>query len=121
MSDVVLTINSGRDLEWLDEVTDELHTDLRAIGGLSVRRATAAAPDGTKSDVVTQIGQLVTSGGTGGIAVWAVRDVILRFLERTRATSITVKKGDREVTIARPTDKQVDKALEQLGELLADD
>ncbi|MFD6389863.1 hypothetical protein ACWF9G_04270 [Nocardia sp. NPDC055029] len=123
MDDVVLVINSGgrRDAEWLDEVTGELQTDLSEIGGLHVSRVTTAAADGQKSGAVEQIGQLLVSSGTIGAVVWSIRDVSLRFLERTKADSITIKKGDREVTIVRPGMAQVDNAIEKFGDLLADE
>ncbi|MET8877726.1 hypothetical protein [Nocardia sp. NPDC004604] len=123
MTDVVLVINSGgrRDAEWLDELVDELQTDLREIRGLVVRRATAAAGDGMKSGSLEQIGQLVASGGAIGTVAWAIRDIVIRFLDRTRAASVTVKNGDREVTIARPSDGQVDKIVDQLRDLLDDE
>lgn len=123
MADVVLVINSGsrRDSEWLDELTDELQADLREIRGLVVRRATAAAGDGMKSGALEQVGQLVASGGAIGTAAWAIRDIVIKFLDRTRAGSVTVKNGDREVTIARPSDEQVDKIVDQLRDLLDDE
>lgn len=123
MDDVVLVINSGgrRDAEWLDEVTGELHTDLSEIGGLQVSRVTTAAADGQKSGAVEQIGQLLVSSGAIGAVVWSIRDVSLKFLERTKAESITIKKGDREVTIVRPGLAQVDNAIEKFGDLLADE
>ncbi|MEV2223716.1 hypothetical protein AB0E01_28095 [Nocardia vinacea] len=123
MADVVLVINSGsrRDSEWLDELTDELQADLREIRGLVVRRVTTAAGDGMKSGALEQVGQLVASGGAIGTAAWAIRDIVIKFLDRTRAGSVTVKNGDREVTIARASDGQVDKIVEQLRELLDDE
>ncbi|MFD4428135.1 hypothetical protein [Nocardia sp. NPDC058497] len=123
MDDVVLVINSGgrRDAEWLDAVTGELQTDLSEIGGLQVSRVTKAAADGQKSGAVEQIGQLLVSSGAIGAVVWSIRDVSLKFLERTKADSITIKKGDREVTIVRPGLAQVDNAIEKFGDLLADE
>ncbi|MFE6920308.1 hypothetical protein ACFVAV_04595 [Nocardia sp. NPDC057663] len=122
MDDVVLVINSGgRDAEWLDEVTGELQADLSEIGGLHVSRVTTAAAGGQKSGAVEQIGQLLVSSGAIGAVVWSIRDVSLKFLERTKAESITIKKGDREVTIVRPGLAQVDNAIEKFGDLLADE
>ncbi|MFD4357252.1 hypothetical protein ACFWPX_32235 [Nocardia sp. NPDC058518] len=123
MEDVVLVINSGgrRDAEWLDALTGELQSDLSEIGGLLVRRLTVDAAGGEKSGAVEQIGQLLLSGGAVGTAVWTIRDVTLKFLERTRADSITIKKGDREVTIVRPDLSQVDDIVEQFGDLMRDE
>ena len=47
--------------------------------------------------------------------------VLLRFMERTRAESVTIKKGEREITIVRPDLSQVDAIVEQVDALLRDD
>ncbi|MEV0331134.1 hypothetical protein [Nocardia sp. NPDC050717] len=122
MDGVVLVINSGgRDAEWLDEITGELRADLAEIGGLRVTPVTTAAAGGEKSGAVEQIGQLLLSGGALGTVVWAIRDVSLKFLERSKAESITIKRGDREVTIVRPGLAQVDNVVEKFGDLLRDE
>jgi hypothetical protein len=117
MSEVVFTVDaSGRDAAWLDEVTGELADDLRAVGGVSVRSATAEAAG--KSGTAHQVGEIVASGS---IAAWAVRDVVRAFLDRTRAASVTIRRGNRKLVIERPTDAQVDRVLTELGDLLRDD
>ncbi|WP_280299240.1 hypothetical protein [Nocardia neocaledoniensis] len=123
MDGVVLVINSGgrRDAEWLDEITGELRADLTEIAGLRVAPVTTAAAGGEKSGAVEQIGQLLLSGGALGTVVWAIRDVSLKFLERSKAESITIKRGDREVTIVRPGLAQVDNVVEKFGDLLRDE
>ncbi|WP_328404503.1 hypothetical protein [Nocardia sp. NBC_00403] len=123
MSDVVLVINSERrrDPEWLDQLADELQEDLRQIRGLAVRKATTSAATGAKSGALEQIGQLVASGGAIGTTAWAVRDIVIKFLDRTRATSVTVKRGDREVTILRPKDGQVDEIVDRIRAVLDDE
>ncbi|MEV6427348.1 hypothetical protein [Nocardia sp. NPDC051463] len=123
MSDVVLVINSERrrDPEWLDQLADELQQDLRQIRGLAVRKATTSAAPGAKSGALEQIGQLVASGGAIGTTAWAIRDIVIKFLDRTRATSVTVKRGDKEVTIVRPTDGQVDEIVDRIRDVLDDE
>lgn len=123
MSDVLLVIDPGpgRGDEWLDGLVGELEADLSEIRGLAVRRVTAEAAHGAKSGVVEQLGQLMLTGGAVGTAAWAIRDVAVRFLERTRAESVTVKKGDREVTIVRPKLSQVDNLIARVDDLLRDD
>ncbi|WP_225727909.1 MULTISPECIES: hypothetical protein [unclassified Nocardia] len=122
MAEVLFIVGSGpRNPERLAELTDELADDLRQIDGVRARVATADADPGTKTGVAQEIGQLIVSGGALSVASLAIRDVALRFLERTRAVSITVRKGKREVVIERPADRQVDQIVEQLRDLLGDD
>lgn len=123
VSDVLLAINSGpgRNTEWVDGLVGELQADLSEIRGLAARRVTAEAVPGEKSGAVEQIGQLMLTGGAVGTAAWAIRDIVVRFLERTRAESVTIKKGDREVTITRPTIAQVDAIVARVHDLLSDD
>ena len=122
MADFRLVVDAGpgRRAEWLDQVTGELADDLREIGGIAVRQPAAPAAGGTKSGVVGQLGELAVSGGAVGVTAWALRDVLCRFLDRTRATSVTVRNGEREVTIERPTDRQVDQLLDRLRDVLGD-
>ncbi|MFG1796335.1 hypothetical protein [Nocardia sp. NPDC049149] len=122
MSEVLLAIEGDIrvDPERLDRITDELADDLREINGLVITKPTSAVGD-AKSTAAVEIGQLLASGGALGTAAWVIRDVIYKFLDRTRATSITVKNGDREVTIVRPADKQVEDVVERLRDVLNDD
>ena len=123
MSDVLLAIDPGRGRggDRLDELVGELQDDLCEIRGVDARRVTTGARPGEKSGAVEQLGQLLLTGGAVGTATWAIRDVVLRFLERTRAESVTIKKGEREITIVRPDLSQVDAIVEQVDALLRDD
>ena len=68
-----------------------------------------------------QIGQLAVSSGALSTVAWMIRDVVIRFLDRTRADSITIRNGDLEVVVERPSDKQVDGLIERLRDVLRDD
>lgn len=119
MVDVVVEVRGGQgeDAERTQQLADELADDLREIGGVAVR-AVPSASAGGKSGVAAELGQFVLSSGGVGVAAWAVRDVLLRFLERSRAESVTLKNGDREVTVVRPTDGQVDELLDRVRNVL---
>lgn len=119
MVDVVVKVRGaeGESAERSQQLADELAADLREIGGVAVRPALADDAGG-KSGLANEIGQLVLSGGGVGAAAWMVRDVLLRFLERSRAESITLKNGDREVTVVRPTDRQVDELVDRIRNVL---
>ncbi|WP_019932739.1 hypothetical protein [Nocardia sp. BMG111209] len=108
------------DDERLDRLTQELATDLREIPGVAVTSATEAGPAGTKSGIALAIGSLAVSGGALGAASLTIRGIVEQFLNRNRATSVTVRNGDREITIERPSDTQVDDIVDQLRDLLTD-
>ncbi|MFI6042109.1 hypothetical protein ACIA8C_10775 [Nocardia sp. NPDC051321] len=122
MADVLFIVTAGPgDARRLDRLADELADELREISGVTVGAATTAASPGTKSGTALEIGQLLVSGGALSTATWAIRDIVLRFLARGRAESVTVRNGDRDITIVRPTDGQVDGVVDQLRSLFADD
>ncbi|WP_319943560.1 effector-associated constant component EACC1 [Nocardia aurantia] len=109
----------GRDDERLNRLAEELARDLREIPGVAVTSATSPVVPGTKSGIALAIGQLAVSGGALSAAALVIRGIVEQFLNRNRATSVTVRNGDREVTIERPTDTQVDEIVDQLRDLLA--
>jgi len=121
MTEVLLIVDvDPREVRHLDPWTEELSADLREIGGVAVRAARAAQAQGDKSAIAIAIGQLVVSGAFGSVAVRQFAQVIVQFLHRHRADSVTVRKGDKEVVIERPSDGQVDALVEQLRDLLSD-
>ncbi|WP_433660587.1 hypothetical protein ACQPW1_48045 [Nocardia sp. CA-128927] len=122
MADVLFIVTIGpQDALRLDRLATELADELREISGVTADTATTAAAFGTKSGVALEIGQLLVSGGALSTSAWVVRDIVIRFLTRNRAESVTVRNGDRDVTIVRPTDGQVDGVVDQLRSLFADD
>ncbi|WP_067898391.1 hypothetical protein [Nocardia vaccinii] len=122
MSAVVISVAARRgDTELLDQLAGELAEDLREVRGLTVGAVTVPGEAGTKSEVALQIGQLAVSGGALGTVAWVIRDIVIRFLDRTRADSITIRNGDLEVFIERPSDRQVDGLIERLRDVLRDD
>ncbi|WP_228815128.1 hypothetical protein [Nocardia cyriacigeorgica] len=116
MGDVVFVIDGGgrRGPDWLDQVTGELRADLEEIRGVRVRSVPVAVPKGAKSGVVEQIGQLAVSGGALGTAAWVVRDIVAKFIDRAGARSITIKKGEDELTITAASAEQIDRLLDLL-------
>ncbi|BDT88470.1 hypothetical protein GV791_19260 [Nocardia cyriacigeorgica] len=116
MGDVVFVIDGGRrGSDWLDQVTGELRADLEEIRGVRVRAVAASAPEGAKSGVVEQIGQLAVSGGALATAALLVRDIVAKFIDRAGARSITIKKGDDELTLTGASADQIDRLLDLLG------
>ncbi|WP_280232593.1 effector-associated constant component EACC1 [Nocardia cyriacigeorgica] len=118
MGEVLFVIDDapGHRPDRLDRITDELRGDLEELRGISVRTVTAPAADGTKSGVVEQLGQLAISGGALTPVAWAIHGIVVTLIERSGARSITVKKGDTEVTITGASAEQMDRLLDLLGD-----
>gem|GEM_PF-6643944 len=122
MSTVVFTLAAGRgDTRLLDRLIGELAEDLRDIRSVMVSEVADSDIAGAKSGTVLAIGQLAVSGATLPAVALVIRDIVRRFLDRTRADSITISKGEKKVVIERPSDKQVDGLVEQLRDILSDD
>ncbi len=83
----------------LDELGRQLARDLRAVGHLAVDPVRAEASPTAKSPVTDEIGYWIVSGLFSTTTVRAVRDVIVAYLERTRARAVRVRVGEREVTL----------------------
>jgi hypothetical protein len=119
------------DEQRLDEQTRALAADLRAIGGLAVRPAVAAASPaasaaaaaaaaaGTKAGASESIGYLIVSGLLSASTLGAVRDVIVAYLARSGARRIDVTVGDKHVTIDGASADDVSSVARQLTELVS--
>jgi Effector Associated Constant Component 1 len=83
----------------LDELGRQLAKDLRAAGHLAVDPVPAAPPQMAKSGVKDEIAYWIISGAFSATTVRAIRDVIVAYLERTRARAVRVRVGEREVTL----------------------
>ncbi|MGF6883023.1 hypothetical protein ABIA39_001964 [Nocardia sp. GAS34] len=122
MPTVIFTVAGGRgDSRMLDRLTGELAEDLRDIRSVAVTEVADVGITGTKSGTVLTIGQLAVSGSALTAVSLVIRDVALRFLDRTRAESITISNGEKKVVIERPSDAQVDGLVEQMRDILQDD
>ena len=111
--------NEPVDEQRLDEQTRALADDLRAIGGLAVRPAVAAASAGAKAGASESIGYLIVSGLLSASTLGAVRDVIVAYLARSGARRIDVTVGDKHVTIDGASAEDVSSVARQLTELVS--
>ena len=121
MTAVVFTVAGGHgDVRLLDQLTGELADDLREIRSVSVGPVRFSGGAGAAHDAVPAIGQLAVSGAGLGAVVLMIRDIALRFLERTRADSITISNGERTVVIEPPSGDRVDDLIGRMRDLLRD-
>jgi hypothetical protein len=116
MDEVVLHIYNGDgDASRLDRVTTALYDDLRESGAVRVRRADQDAEAGAKSGVGGSIAELVLTGTLSGGTVTAVYKVIVAWLDRTKARSVTWKDGEKELVLTAVSSKEQRRVFEQLA------
>ena len=112
MSEVVLRIDA--DPAQLSRLTTALFQDLRASGLVKVAKGREEAPEGTMSGVGDVL-DLIIKGAFSAGTLGAVTKIVVAYLERTKARSVTWDDGKRKVVftgIARDDQKA-------LAELLA--
>jgi hypothetical protein len=113
-----LLVDGPWDPRRLDESTGRLATDLRRIDGVVVAPLTGPAPGGGKSDVVHQVGGLLVSGLLSAAGLKAIGDVVVAYLGRSGARKITVRHGDREITVTGASAADVAAVVDDLDRLL---
>lgn len=111
-------------------LTRQLRVDLRALGGLSLEPVfapmPATLPDDvteslTKSGAVQQLGVIAASGVASAALVKGMFDLLVTFVNRTTAGSVTLRRGDAEVTVTGVSYKDLTSTLNDIDNLLADD
>ena len=115
---IEMLVDGPGDPRRLDESAGRLAADLRRIDGVRVAPLTAPAPAGAKSDVVPQIGGLIVSGLLSAAGLKAVADVAVAYLGRSGARKITVRHGEREITVTGASAADVAGVVHDLDRLL---
>jgi hypothetical protein len=115
MTTVVLSIDSTDiDSARLDRLTMLLYNDLRALKIIGVHRSEELPLPGGKSGVGQSIGELVLTGGLSAGVVTAVYKVIVAYLDRVKARSVTWTQDGREVTLTGLPPKEQEKMIKLL-------
>jgi hypothetical protein len=85
-----LRIDSGPDAtaEQTDRQARALYTDLRRLGVLRVERGTAPPPPGSLAGAGHDLAVLVLSGAFSAAALKAVSNVVVAFVQRSKARSV---------------------------------
>ncbi|HEY0696677.1 MAG TPA: hypothetical protein VGD43_02580 [Micromonospora sp.] len=115
---VQVDVDEMTDPRRLYELTNQLARDLRSIRDVIVDRVTAPAGPDTKSPTVGQIGGLVLSGLLSAAGITALKDIVVAFVQRSGARSVTVRKGDNEVVLTGVSRRDLSAAAQQLERLL---
>lgn len=112
MSEVVLRIDAEPAQQ--ARLTTVLFQDLRATGLVKVAKAREEAPADAKAGVGSDLAELIVSGVFSAGTVTAVTKIVVAYLERTKARSVTWIDGDKKVVftgIARDDQKALAEAL----------
>lgn len=83
----------------LHQLSTGLYQDLRALGLVKVARADQAAPENAKVGTGASLVELIITGVFSAGTLAAVAKVLIAYIERTKARSITWVEGERSVTI----------------------
>jgi membrane-associated two-gene conflict system component 1 (EACC1) len=113
-----LLVDGPWDPRRLDEAAGRLAVDLRRIDGVVAAPLTGPAPGDGKSEAVHEIGGLVVSGLLSAAGLTAIADVVVAYLARSGARKITVRDGDREVTVTGASAADVAEVVRDLQDLL---
>ncbi|MEU7283529.1 hypothetical protein AB0A69_32885 [Streptomyces sp. NPDC045431] len=90
MYEMELRVDAGpsASAEQIDRQVTSLHRDLRALGHFQVRRKPAPAPGGSMASAGYELGVLVISGAFSAAAVKAVSNVLVAYVQRSKARSV---------------------------------
>jgi len=81
--------------------------------GAAVRRVPEPAPEGAKSGAGSSLTDLVLTGGLSAAVVSAVASVVVGYIQRGAASSVTLKRGDRPLQITGASAEDIQRAVEK--------
>lgn len=86
----------------VERLAAQLYEDLRALRLVRVDRPVEAAPDGSRTGWAHALGEVAVSGvaPAAGLAVYRA---VTAFLDRTGATSVRYRVGERELEVTALT------------------
>jgi hypothetical protein len=90
VDELELRIDAGDDAgaEQVERLAQGLRRDLRALGMVRVERKAAVAPDGAVADAAHELGVLVASGVLTATTVRAVSNVVVAYVQRSKARAV---------------------------------
>ncbi|MFI6644956.1 hypothetical protein [Streptomyces sp. NPDC050504] len=77
---------------------NSLYQDLRRLGVLRVARKTADAPDGSMAGAGQELGVLVLSGAFSAAAIKALGNVLVAYVQRSKARGVEWRIGEESGT-----------------------
>jgi len=98
--------------EQVERQVRSLYQDLRTLGLFNVRRKQASAPAGSMASAGYEIGALVVSGTFSAAALKAMSNVLVAYIQRSKARSVEWEfdgsKGTFQALSAKDQSKLVD-------------
>ncbi|OLR93161.1 hypothetical protein [Actinokineospora bangkokensis] len=110
MNDLTLRLDAEGTPATVDRLTGVLFDDLRAARVGVVSRVGTAGAAGSKSGIGQTLGELLVGGTVPG-SLLVVHRTIVKFLERSKARSVTVEVDGKKVTITAATAEETAAAL----------
>lgn len=114
MYELVLRVDSGpmASDEQVERQVRSLYRDLRTLGLFNVERKQAPAPAGSMASAGYEIGALVVSGAFSAAALKAMSNVLVAYIQRSKARSVEWEfdgnKGTFQALSAKDQNKLVD-------------
>ncbi|MFF5715017.1 hypothetical protein [Streptomyces sp. NPDC012756] len=114
MYELVLRVDAGSMAsdEQVERQVRGLYRDLRSLGLFNVERKQAPAPAGSMASAGYEIGALVVSGAFSAAALKAMSNVLVAYIQRSKARSVEWEfdgnKGTFEALSAKDQNKLVD-------------
>ncbi|MEW1550629.1 hypothetical protein [Streptomyces tsukubensis] len=90
MYELVLRVDAGDEAsaEQVERQVTSLYKDLRTFGRYSVARKETPAPEGSMASAGYEIGALVVSGALSAAGLKALSNVLVAYLQRSRARAV---------------------------------
>lgn len=99
----------------MDAATGALLRELSRVGA-PVTRAPEAAVEHAKSGAGTSLTDLVLTGGLSAAVVSAVASVVVGYIQRGAARSVTLTRGDRSLKVTGASADDIQQAVERFLE-----
>ena len=116
MHDVRLVIDHrGADPRAMDAATGALLRELSRAGA-AVDRAPEPVPADAKTGAGASLTDLVLTGGLSAAVVSAVASVVVGYIQRGAARSVTLKRGDRSLQVTGASAQDIEKVVRQFLE-----
>ncbi len=116
MTEVLLVIDHRNpDPGAMDAAARGLERELSRAGA-PVTRAPEASVEHAKSGAGTSLTDLVLTGGLSAAVVSAVASVVVGYIQRGAARSVTLKRGDRSLQVTGASEDDIQKIVEKFLE-----
>lgn len=116
--DLIVRVDAGENESstGVDRRCRELTLELHQVAGVSVGPVRIDGEPGTKAGLTEVIGLIAVSGASAA-TIKAVTNVLIAYINRSTASSITIRREDKEVIIeGSPTRSAEELAKQLLGD-----